>query len=318
MHLGIDVSKAKLDCALLMGSGKLQYKVVTNTAKGLEELQKWLGKRNIQQLHVCMEATSVYWERAAEYLADKGFIVSVINPFQIKAYGQSRLVRSKTDKIDAGTIAYFCAERNPEPWSAPTMSLRNLRAMVLRLQSLQDMHLQESNRLEVSRTIVTPSIQAIIDHLDKEITKLKKAIRQHIDDDPDLRQKKDLLESIPGIAERTSASLLAFYGDPERFTNARQAAAFAGLDPRQHQSGSSISGKPKLSKIGHSFIRGALYMPAISALYSTAWGKLFYQRLAAAGKPNMVIIGAMMRKLIHIMFGVLRSGTKFNARLHSI
>jgi len=106
------------------------------------------------------------------------------------------------------------------------------------------------------------------------------------------------------------------YGDLQRFDNARQAVAFAGLDPRQHESGSSVRGKPRLSKVGHSFLRKALYMPAMVALHRTAWGAVFRQRLAAAGKPPMLIIGAMMRKLIHVAFGVLKSRQAFDPSLH--
>ena len=110
--------------------------------------------------------------------------------------------------------------------------------------------------------------------------------------------------------------LLAFLAEPARFGNARQAVAFAGLDPRQHESGSSVRGKPRLSKVGHSFLRKALYMPAMVALYRTDWGKLFHERLAKNGKPPMLIIGAMMRKLVQVSYGVLKSGQAFQPELH--
>jgi transposase len=126
-----------------------------------------------------------------------------------------------------------------------------------------------------------------------------------------------LLDSIPGLGERTIAVLLAFFGSPERFQNARQAAAFAGLDPRQHESGSSVKAKPRLSKIGHAFLRKAMYMPAMVALHKTSWGMSFRDRLAASGKPPLLIIGAMMRKLVQVAFGVLKSGKLFNQELHS-
>ncbi|MDR3300209.1 MAG: transposase [Candidatus Accumulibacter sp.] len=141
-------------------------------------------------------------------------------------------------------------------------------------------------------------------------------IRQHIDNDPEMKDKRDLLDSIPGVGEHTIASLLAFCIHPARFDNARQAAAFAGLAPRQHESGGSVHAKPRLSKIGHAFLRKALCMPAMTALYRIPWGALFHQRLAAAGKPPMLIIGAMMRKLIHAAFGVLKSGVPFRPELH--
>ena len=266
--------------------------------------------------HVCLEATGVYGEAVAEVLAAHGMTVSVINPAQIKAFGASRLVRTKTDQVDARLIAEFCAERSPTPWQAPSPGEQALRAMVLRLEALQTMRTQESNRLEVAREAVKPGITEHIEWLDKQIDVLAKTIRDHINDDPDLKDKQALLNSIPGVGERTIATLLAFYANVERFGNARQAVAFAGLDPRQHESGSSVKGKPRLSKIGHAFLRKALYMPAMVTLYKTAWGKRFRERLAASGKPPKLIIGAMMRKLVHVVFGVLKSGKMFNPALH--
>ena len=110
--------------------------------------------------------------------------------------------------------------------------------------------------------------------------------------------------------------MLAYYADTERFANVRQAGAFAGLDPRHHESGSSIKAPSRMSKIGHSFLRKAMYMPAVVAITRTAWGRIFRERLLKAGKPKMVVIGAMMRKLVYVAFGVLRSGKPFNPALH--
>lgn len=317
VHLGIDVSKNKLDCALRLESGKYRNKVVENNLAGFNSLLEWLSKHTTSEIHACMEATSVYWEAVAEYLANQKMMVSVINPAQVKAFGASRLVRTKTDKVDSQLIAEFCFDRKPEAWQAPSPSEQILRALVLRLDALQAMQTQEKNRLAVSRDAIKESIEEHLSWLEKEIATLAKKIRDHINDDPDLKTKHDLLQSIPGVGERTTATLLSFYANTERFENARKAVAFAGLDPRQHQSGTSVRGKSRLSKVGHTFIRKALYMPAIVTLYKTSWGKSFYGRLRAAGKPNMVIIGAMMRKLIHVAFGVLRSGKNFDKTLHS-
>lgn len=115
---------------------------------------------------------------------------------------------------------------------------------------------------------------------------------------------------------RTTALLLAYCGAPHRFANARQFAAFAGLSVRLHESGSSVRAKPRLSKVGHAQLRRALYMPAMVALYKTQWGQAFRQRLASKGKPPKLIIGAMMRKLAHVAYGVLQSGKPFNPALH--
>lgn len=313
--LGIDVAKLKLDCALRIVDGKFKHKVVENSPKGFEALLNWLSQDASAGVDVCMEATGTYWEAVAEYLVNAGFPVSVVNPKQIKSYGESRLVRTKTDKVDSKLIAEFCHERKPEPWQAPTLAEQTLRSLVLRLEALQSMKTQETNRLEVSRGVVKKNIEAHIGWLNVEIKALQKQISDHIDKDPEMRGKQELLESIPGIGERTIATLLAYSMHPGRFENARQAAAFAGLDPRQHQSGSSVQGKPRMSKVGHSFLRKALYMPAIVALHKTSWGKQFRDRLAASGKAPKLIIGAMMRKLVHVAYGVLKSGRTFEPSL---
>jgi len=314
--LGIDVAKAKLDCTLRLTTGKFRHKVVQNNLKGFQELNTWLDKQGAPVAHVCMEATSIYWEDVAEYFAHKNFPVSVVNPAQIKSFGDSLLVRNKTDKADAQLIATFAFERNPEVWRAPSADEKALRAMVLRLDALQNMRTQEVNRLDVARDAVELNIKSHITWLDNEIKALSRAIKDFTDKDPDLKDKYELLDTIPGLGERTITILLAYYAETERFSTSKKATAFAGLNPKRHQSGTTVNGKTKLSKIGHSFLRKALYMPAMVTLYRTTWGKAFFKRLASAGKPAMLIIGAMMRKLIHVAFGVMKSRKPFDLSLH--
>lgn len=304
--LGIDVAKAKLDVVLLFPDGRCHTKEVDNTAAGFKVLSAWLAKRAVVDLHIGMEATGTYWEAVAEYLVDAGHRVSVVNPAQIKDFGGASLVRTKTDKVDARLIARFCLVQNPEPWSVPSPALRELRALVARREALIGMRTQEHNRLLVAREVVREGIEAHLTQLEKAITEVEAAIHRKIDQDPDLRNQRGLLDSIPGLGEKTIPILLSHIGGEPRFTKAKQVAAYAGLDPRQHESGSSVRGKPRLSKIGHSALRKALYMPAMVTITKTGWGKAFRDRLAAAGKPSMVIIGAMMRKLIHVAFGVLK------------
>lgn len=317
LSLGIDVAKAKLDCALRLANGKFRAKVVENTPAGFAKLEDWLQTHTTEMPHVCMEATGIYWEAVAEFFANKGYRVSVVNPAQIKASAQAQLVRTKTDEVDAKVIADFCVKHTPEPWQAPSLREQELKAMVLRLDSLLVMRSQESNRLDVARECLRLDIEKHLDWLDEQIRQLRARIRTHIDNDPDLRDKRDLLDTIPGVGENTIALLLAYGMHPGRFDNGRQAAAFAGLDPRQHESGTSVKQRPRMSKIGHAHLRKSMYMPAMVTLYRTDWGQQFRARLQAAGKPAKLVIGAMMRKLIHVAFGVLKSGKPFNQELHN-
>lgn len=319
MHiLGIDVAKAKLDLALRRPDGKWRSKVVENTPEGFARLDAWLAAHGVESVHACLEATGPYWQAAAEHLADAGHTVSVVNPAQIKAFGGAGLVRSKTDRVDARLIAAFCAAQRPPPWQVPPPSVRTLRALIARREALDAMRTQERNRLPVADQAVRDGIEAHLTHLEQAIKAIDAAIRQTIDDDPSLRRQGELLVSIPGLGDKTVAALLAHYGGPLRFESAKQAVAFAGLDPRQHQSGSSVRGKPRLSKVGHARLRKALYMPAMVATTRTAWGRALKQRLAVAGKPPMLILGAMMRKLLCVAYGVLRSGRPFDPSLHSM
>lgn len=316
--LGIDVSKLKLDLALRRADGKWRTKVVDNTPEGFAALATWLSKQEVSTVHACMEATGTYWEACAECLAEGGHTVSVVNPAQVKAFGQSRLQRTKTDKADARLIAEFCAAQAPEPWQAPSPAIRELRALVARRQALDAMRTQEKNRLSVARATVRDGIVAHLDYLERSIADIERLIREKIDQDPTLKAQHELLDSIPGLGEKTIPTLLAYYGGVLRFATAKEAAAFAGLDPRQHESGTSVRGKPRLSKVGHSALRKALYMPAMVATTKTAWGRAFRDRLKAAGKAPMVILGAMMRKLVHVAYGVLKSKKPFDAALHGV
>ncbi len=316
--VGIDVAKAKLDVALKMLAGKWRNKVVPNSPAGFAELRSWLAKHGVSCAHVCMEATGIYWEAVAADLADHGFAVSVLNPAQIKAFAGAMGVRTKTDSVDAKVIAEFCADRAPDMWQPPSKSVRRLRALVGRRDALVDLRTQESNRLEVAATEeVQRSIEQVIAHLDEQIKKIERQIAKDIDDDPTLKQQRELLDSIPGVGAKTIAMFLSHYGGDLRFDKTRQAVAFAGLDTRKHESGSSVQGKPRLSKMGNSQIRRGLYMPAVVAMTRTPWGKAFSSRLLAAGKPKMLILGALMRKIVAIAYGVLKSGKPFNPALHA-
>jgi transposase len=316
--VGIDVAKAKVDVALRRPAGKWKTKVVSNDQQGFAQLRAWLTKHGVICAHVCMEATGVYWERLAEDLADHGFAVSVVNPAQIKAFAGALGVRSKTDAVDARVIAEFCAKTEPRLWSAPSKSVRRLRALVGRRDALVDLRTQESNRLAVtSDEQVRRSIESVIGHLEQQIREIEQQIKKDVDDDPTLHDQCELLQSIPGFGTRTATMFLAHFGGVLRFDKARQAVAFAGLDTRLQQSGTSVNGKPRMSKAGHSQIRRALYMPAVTAMSRTPWGKRFADRLTAAGKPKKLVLGALMRKMVAIAYGILKSGTPFNPAIHA-
>jgi transposase len=314
--LGIDISKRTFDACLIRDSGKLRHKVFPNTAAGFAQLSAWLSKHQVERAHACLEATGTYGEALATYLHEAGHLVSVLNPAVIKAYAQSHLSRAKTDKADATLIARFCAERRPPEWRPLPREVRELQALARRLDSLLEMRQMEANRLEVAATAaVSESLAGHLAYLDTEIAKTEKMIRSHIDHHPGLKGQRDLLVSIPGVGETTAAKLLSEVMDVKLYESARQLAAFAGLAPRLHESGSSIRRKAHLSKTGAPRLRKALYFPAVVAMRHNPYVKDLSERLKARGKCPMQVIGAAMRKLVHIAYGVLKSGKPFDPEL---
>ncbi len=314
--LGIDISKRKFDACLARDRGKLRHRVFPNTSAGFAQLSAWLSRHEVERAHACLEATGTYGEALATYLHEAGHTVSVVNPAVIKAYAQSHLSRVKTDKADATLIAQFCAERRPPEWRPLPPEVRELQALARRLDSLQEMRQMEANRLEVAATAaVSESLAGHLAYLDAEIARTEQMIRSHIDSHPGLRGQRDLLLSIPGIGETTAAKLLAEVMDVKLYEGARQLAAFAGLAPRLHESGSSVKKRARLSKMGAPRLRKALYFPAVVAMRYNPYVKDLSERLKARGKCPMQIIGAAMRKLVHLAYGVLKSGRPFDPEL---
>jgi transposase len=319
MFLEIDVSKSTLDVVLVgfaIPPRRSPHKVFGNNARGHQELVSWLEKQCGADVpvHACLEATGPWGEATATALHQAGHIVSIVNPAQIRAFGQSQLKRTKTDKADAELIARFCQMHVPPAWTPPAPELKELQALVRRLATLDEMRVMEENRLGSGSLsdAVRSSLEEHIEYLHEQIKKTRRQIKDHIDNHPGLKDNARLLESIPGIGESTAALLLAEVGDMSQFSSARQVAAFAGLVPRIRESGSSARGKARLSKVGSSRLRKSMYYPAITALRFNPLIRALGLRLSSQGKSKMLIIGAAMRKLLHIAYGVLKSKRPFD------
>jgi transposase len=311
--IGIDVAKDSLDVFLISGSQQ-GYQQFSNDLGGYRHLVAWLKHKRADQAHACLEATGQYSDGVAEYLYEQGLAVSVINPARIKAYGRSKLLRNKTDKADAELIARFCAEQDPAVWTPPPTQFKELQALVRRLDDLQVNLNQERNRLQSGtqfNTVIT-GLKTHIAFLEDQIEQVKQAIQNHINQYPDLKKQQELLISIPGVGKLTAAKVLGEVRNINEFQDARQLAAYAGLTPKNFFSGSSVRKKSILSKTGNANLRKILYMPAISAKRWNPIIKAFCERLLASGHRPMEVIAAAMRKLLHIAFGILKSGHPFD------
>jgi transposase len=308
--IGIDIAKLKFDVVRLC-DGKYKHAKFTNNTEGFIAFVAWLNQFGDTSVRICMEATGTYSLPLAEFLTDNGYFVSVVNPAQIHAFGRSELSRAKTDKADAKLIARYALQANLDSWTPLPANIRHLQALTRRLEHLLEMQQMEKNRLDTADATIIPSINAVLLTLNAELKATRQAIRAHIDNDPDLKQRRALLDSIPGIGPATIAYLLVALSPHHGYTNAKQVVAHAGLAPAIRQSG-QWAGKTHIAKNGDPRLRKALYMPALVAWQHNPAIRACCERLKANGKNGKLIACAAMRKLIHLAFAVLKSGKPFS------
>ncbi|HYE37146.1 IS110 family transposase [Methylocaldum sp.] len=311
--IGVDIAKRKFDVARLC-EHKYRHKKFDHNAQGFVAFLDWLNSFGDPQPWVCMEATGAYSVPLAEFLVERGYRVSVVNPAKIHAFAKSELSRTKTDKVDAKLIARYCLSLQPDRWTPPPRAIRELQALLRRVEHLLEMQQMERNRLATADPAIVASLKTVLDMLDKELEETRQRIKSLIDNDPDLRQRRHLLESIPGIGPAASAYLLTALSPHYGFSSAKQAVAYAGLAPAIQKSGKWV-GKTRLSKTGDPALRKALYLPALVAWQYNPIIRTFCQRLKDNGKNGKAIVCAAMRKLIHIAFAILQSGKPFDPKL---
>jgi len=325
-YIGIDVSKAKLDCSLLLDatSTKRKSKSVANNKAGIADLLEWAGKQGVlpAELHAVMEGTGVYHEQAAIALCDAEVTVSIVNPAQVKNFGKGLAVRTKTDGIDSLVLARYGALLKPATWTPPSQEARALQALLSRREAIAQDLRREQNRQEKADATDTPelirqSLNSSIAFLQKQLGKLQQDIDDHIDRHPDLKEDLKLLISIPAVGQQVGSNLLSVIHS-HRFDSAEQLAAYLGLVPVERQSGTSLLGRARLSKAGPARVRAVLYMAAVVATRYNPHVKAVYERLLAKGKAKMAAIGAAMRKLVHLCFGVLKTRKPYQAEYAKI
>jgi len=318
-YIGIDVSKAKLDCLWLRDAekNKVKTKVHENSKSGHGRLIEWLDKQVAsprENVFITMEATGVYHEYLAHTLNKAGFKVSVVNPARTKEFGKGLGIQHKTDKKDSYVLALYGCRMNPKLWCPEPPEISELKVLIARIEALEGDLRREENRLEKtvyngSTDIVIESLNNMIQHLKVEKARLEKEIDDHINRHPHLKKDRTLLESIPGIGPVLSRIMLSvIHSRP--FERASQVAGYLGLIPVQNESG-VFRGRSRLSKTGPSKVRSKLYMAAIVASQHNADVVRQKSRLLEKGKTKMQALGAAMRKLVHICFGVIKTQTKY-------
>jgi transposase len=306
--LGIDVSKADFHACLLQSRGRSKQ-VFENTPAGYRRLKQWLRNRRSFEVHACMEATGAYWIALATALHEAGLIVSVVNPSRTVFFARSQLRRTKTDRVDAESIAQFCQTQHPDTWLPPAPEIRELRGLL----SYRDQLVGERVRLkQVAKEVhVGKRLQQLHDaHLDSladAIDAIEEQIRVLLKGNDAVGAGVVQLEkSVAGFGLITAAAIVAKL-PVERLRDGKAAAAYVGLTPRERQSGTSVLGKPRICKTGDATLRRDLYMPALVAMRYNPILSAFAQRLKDRGKPPKVIIVAVMRKLIVLAYNILKA-----------
>lgn len=325
VNVGIDVSKESLDICLLHDQTKSgrKYRQFKNKKGTYSEVSDWLLKVSNckpEDVLITMESTGVYHESIALHLYTAGFLIFISNPGKASKFSQSIGLIHKTDKSDSYMLAlYGDAQGNrAQKWVPDSLNARNVKSLSRRLSALEKDRLRESNRLEASEISdandrVKISIVRVIEVINEEISSIEQEIELIISADSDMNKNHKLLQSIVGIGKVMSRELVYLFS-AKKFSSAKQAAAFIGLIPQLNESG-KLKGRTTMSKVGPSRIRAKLFLAAVSASTHNPDIKEQRRRLLAAGKTKMQALGAAMRKLIQICFGVLKTQTKYRPQV---
>ncbi len=317
---GVEVS-ADMLVVDLDGHGQRAF---PNRPTGHGDLVKWL--RAVRgEVRVCLEATGLYGLDAALALDDAGIAVMVANPRAVRHFAQASMQRSKTDQRDAAVLREFARRMEFKPWRRLSTAALHLLAVARRFRAVVEMQTAEKNRLHaagVSRalpTMLRREVERSIARLERDRERLLRMVRELVQQDAELARCHELLLSTPGIAETSALQLLAELHWCGADGTARQWVAYAGLDPREHTSGSSVAQKPRISRKGNSNLRRTLYMPAVVATQREPHLKAFYERLLARGKTKRQAQVAVMRKLLHGIFGMFKHNQPFDgSKLFSV
>jgi transposase len=309
--LGIDIAKLKFDAALLLPDDRWVQQQFPNSTAGFQALLDWCQQHAPGPLHAALEATGRYGDALALWLHQHQVCLSLLNPARVKAFAKSRAERNKTDRVDARTLAAFVASHHPRSWQPRAAKFNQLQALVRRRDQLQQLLQQESNRMEAVPAVVEGSVRKVVLFLKKQIEAVDQRLETHFEMHEDLAQDQRLLCSIPGIGGRTSTTLLAEL-PVEALQDSRQAAAWVGVCPQRRESGSSVRRRGRMSKEGRSDLRRVLYMPALVAMRHNPTLRPFAERLLAKGKAKKAVVGAVMHKLLRIIFAILKHQRPFD------
>lgn len=314
--LGIDVGKAELFCHLI-GPAETSSERFDNTPAGIRQLIKWLAKTTpSSRLRACLEQTGHYGIAVVDALYQTNpASIHLVNPHRIKAFGMQKLRRNKSDTADAKLIARFLKSEYLEllPWHPRSPDQQRITELSRYADSLTQDTARLKTKLEAQpEKSIAASIKRRIKSQEKELAATRAEVSKLIKASPELLVKSKLLKSIPGLGEVSTQIVIAELPNLMEFTDARQLAAWAGLTPQHYESGTSGRTRTPITKIGSVHLRRGLFMPAMTARVFNPLLKAFADRLLENGKKPKQIIIAVMRKLLHQIYGILKSGQPYN------
>ncbi|HKS94780.1 MAG TPA: IS110 family transposase [Terriglobia bacterium] len=308
----------ELVCAMQRAGQRLPLASFANTAAGHKKFIRWATKGG-RPARVGLEATGIYsLEFALALHHAKNVEVMVVNPRAIKDFARACMQRAKTDAVDAGGILEFLERMPFTAWQPPAAEILELQAISRRIDQLQTEITREKNRRHAaefagaSADAIAHDIEINIHHLERRLERMQQRGRQLVHVTPALAAKLAHLVSAKGIGEASAMRILAELLVLPDDLAAPQWVAHAGLDPRPYESGTSIHRPRRISKVGNRHLRAALYMPALVAIQHEPNVKAFYNKLIAAGKKPMQAVVAVMRKLLHAIWGMLKHDQDFD------
>ena len=309
---GIEVSAKELLVALRRGEQTLPLQSFSNTPAGHRAVVRHLARKG-RRVRVCMESTGVYGLDLALLLQKhSGLEVMVANPRAVRHFAHALMERSKSDPLDAMVLLEFAARMPFQPWQPPSVTALHWCALARRLQAITDLCTAEGNRLHAAcaaqalPAAIRQDLRRSIAFHQRATARLTRQALALIARDPLLQERCEQLDSIPGIGSTSAIALLAELSLLAASLDVRQWVAMAGLDPREYSSGSSVRKKTRISKAGNRHLRRALYMPALVAVRHDPHLRAFYELLIARGKAKLQALVAVMRKLLHAIFGMFK------------
>jgi transposase len=299
------------------------WKDVANEVGALQELFAALH-RKAPDAWVVMEATGVYHWQAAVLAHAEGLTVAVLNPKVTANFAKALGQRNKTDRVDAGVLAKYAQAVPLMPWQPPRKTVIALRAISRHVLVLTQQQTATKNRLHAEQAMgdapafVLKAYRQDLKRLEKQIATASAEAMAVIRADADLKAQFDALDSIIGVAQTSAIAMLGELAAMPTDMKARACVAHAGLDVRQHQSGTSVAKPGRITKHGNRYLRRAFYMPALSAITHDPHARAFYDRLLAKGKKPIQALCAVMRKMLTAAWALMKDrGAYDGARLYA-